>query len=166
MILSGGGGGGEITSVREGLVAVVIVSLTCTVTLYVPAKGAFAVSDAPDTDSHGAGGLTETSDQVYEFVPPVAVSPAVYVTPCIPPGRLAVVTCNCGLIVTVIVPTAVFGTVALSFTATGNIKVPDAPGVPLMVPSELRARPLGGVPMVHTYGGVPPLTTVCEYCGF
>ena len=53
-----------MTSVRAELVAVVMVSLTWTVTLYVPANGALAVSDAPDTDSHGADGLTDTSDQV------------------------------------------------------------------------------------------------------
>ena len=135
-------------------------------TLYVPVKGALAVSDALDTDSHGADGLTKMSDQVYEPVPPVAANPALYETPCMPPGRLVVVTSNAGLIVTVIVPTAVFGTgVALSFTVTGNENVPDAPGVPLMVPSGLSVNPLGGLPVVHTYGGVPPLTTVCEYGG-
>ena len=82
-----------------------------------------------------------------------------------PPTRLVVLTCNAGLIVTVIVPMAVFGTVALSFTVTGNENVPDAPGVPLMVPSGLSDKPLGGVPTAHIYGGVPPLTTVCEYWG-
>ena len=60
-----------------------------------PAKGVLAVSDAPDTDSHGAGGLTDTSDQVYEPVPPVAVSPTLYPTPWLPPGSgLVLVTCN------------------------------------------------------------------------
>ena len=48
---------------------------------------------------------------------------------------------------------------------TGNENVPDAPGVPLMVPSGLSDKPLGGVPTAHIYGGVPPLTTVCEYWG-
>jgi hypothetical protein len=51
------------------------------VTLYVPANGVLATNEAPDTDSHGADGLTDTSDQVYEPVPPVAVSPALYATP-------------------------------------------------------------------------------------
>ena len=70
-------------------------------TLYVPANGALAVSDAPDTDSHGAGGLTDMSDQVYEPVPPVAVSGALYPTPCIPRGRGPVVVISSrGLIVT------------------------------------------------------------------
>src|SRR5690349_4992982 len=89
-----------MTSVRAELVTVVMESLTWTVTLYVPAKGVVAVSDAPDTDSHDADGLTDMSDQVYELVPPVAVSPTLYATPCVPPGRgLVLVTCNWALIV-------------------------------------------------------------------
>ena len=84
-----------MTSVSAELVAVAMVSPTWTVTLYVPANGVLAISDAPDTESHGAGGLTDTSDQVYEPVPPVAVNPALYAAPCIPPGKgLVVVTCN------------------------------------------------------------------------
>ena len=46
-----------------------------------PAKGVLAVSDTPDTESHGADGLTDTSDQVYEPTPPVAVSPTPYGSP-------------------------------------------------------------------------------------
>ena len=86
-----------MTSVRGELGIVANESEAWTVTLYVPAKGMLAVSDAPDTDSHGADGLTETSDQVYEPVPPVAASGALYPTPCVPPGRVPVVViCSTG----------------------------------------------------------------------
>ena len=62
--------------------------------------------------------------------------------------------------VTVIVPVATFGIVALSFTVTGKLNDPAELGVPFIVPSEFSVKPGGGVPIVHVYGAVPPLTMV------
>lgn len=55
---------------------------------------------------------------------------------------------------------AVWGVVALSATVTVKLKVPDAVGVPLMVPPLDNVSPPGKTPVgkVHVYGETPPDT--------
>ena len=54
---------------------------------------------------------------------------------------------------------------ALSVTRTVKLLVPDAAGVPAIVPLAARVNPDGGTPLasVHEYGGEPPdAVSVCE----
>ena len=55
---------------------------------------------------------------------------------------------------------AIWGTVALSATATVKLKVPDAVGVPMIVPSVDSVSPPGKAPVgtVQLYGERPPDT--------
>lgn len=55
---------------------------------------------------------------------------------------------------------------AESVTRTVNDEVPDAAGVPEIVPLDASVRPAGNVPVAiaHVYGGVPPVAArVAEY---
>ncbi len=83
-----------------------------------------------------------------------------YVVPTVPFGSEVVVT-ESGTTTTVMLrlAEAVSGGLAESFTCAVKLAVPEALGVPLMVPVEFMAKPAGNVPlvMVQAYGWIPPV---------
>src|SRR5215471_4971419 len=72
--------------------------------------------------------------------------------------RLCTITfTGAGLMTTVNCLDAVLASDWLSLAVTMAMNVPDAVGVPLMVPSLLMASPVGRPLAVHSYGGLPPV---------
>jgi hypothetical protein len=124
-----------------------------------------AVSEAPDTDSHGADGLTDRSDHVYDPVPPVAVNPTLYATPCIPPGSGLVVVIWSGGLIVKLKGCGLEGP-TLSVATTLTLTRPDASGVPLITPEAGSILSQVGDPPLNDHVIVPvaPVAvTVYEY---
>jgi len=115
-----------------------------------------------------AGRLPETTDHEYGVTPPVAATVWLYATPTVPPGKLdVVITRSAGATYILSAWSSVSGVPWLSVTRTVKFDVPDAVGVPLMVPvDEPRERPAGRLPETidQLYGVTPPVAwTVWEY---
>jgi hypothetical protein len=111
-----------------------------------------------------AGSIPALTDHVYGVVPPLATNVWEYATLTVLEGIAAVVMAIVGLITTEYEVVAVL--LALSAALMVKLKVPDAVGVPLKTPAELKLNPAGSVPALtdHVYGVVPPLAaSVCEY---
>jgi hypothetical protein len=107
-----------------------------------------------------AGGIPDARLQVYGLTPPLAIRVVEYALPTIPLGIVVVEIargCNAAAIDKFNVSAAML--FAVSFTCTVNEKLPDALGMPEMIPADARFNPDGTVPdtTLQLYGLIPPL---------
>ncbi len=117
----------------------------------VPASAPVALSDRP------AGSVPPATDQLYPPEPPVAESVCEYGEPARAPGSEVVVID--GAAMTAIKSEAVAVVELLSLTCTAKLAVPEADGVPEIVPAALRESPAGSDPETtdQLYPPVPPV---------
>jgi hypothetical protein len=105
-------------------------------------------------------------DHVYDCVPPVAATVALYAVVARPFGRVVVVMLSCGVMTRVSCRVAVkCDGVVPSVTVTDTGDVPAAVGVPEIAPVEESSVKFAGRPLAdQEYGPVPPVTArVAEY---
>ena len=129
-------------------------SLTCTVSGYVPTAGGVPLSAPVEGFSISQEGKPEVPVHVYGGVPPEAASVAVYACPDTAPGSELVVMVSGAAAVaeTVREKSAVPSSPVLSATCTVKEYVPAVWGVPVMAPAFWsRLRPGGRFPEKTTH---------------
>ena len=107
------------------------------------------------------GRVPDASDHVYPGVPPAALSVALYELPFLPAARFVdVIDSPEAEIVSDSCAVAVCAGDPLSVTATVNVAVPVAVGVPEILPALESVNPAGKLPDAsdHVYPGVPPVS--------
>src|SRR5215472_416172 len=151
-----------IDSCADALCAGDPLSVTATVNVVAPfAVGVPEIKPALESVSP-AGKLPDAIDHVYPGVPPVALSAVLYELPFFADPRLVdVIVRVLGVVLTVIdsCADALCAGDPLSFTATVNVDVPLAVGVPEIKPALESVNPAGKLPDAsdHGYPGLPPL---------
>jgi hypothetical protein len=141
------------------------VSVTFTVKFDVPAADGVPLMLPPGERLKPAGKVPADTVHVYGMVPPLAFRACEYTLPAVAGGKDDVVTANGGG-ATVIDKAEVSVLDPPSVTFTVKLEVPNAVGVPDIVPPAERVSPAGKVPAetVQLNGGVPPAALkVCEY---
>jgi hypothetical protein len=145
-----------------------LLSVTVTVTLAVPAAVGVPLMLPPALRFNPAGSAPLLTAQVYPPVPPLAVSVCEYADPTVPAGNDVVVIVSVGAAIAMLSALDAV-CLLLSVTVTVTLEVPVAAGVPLMLPPALRLSPAVSVPLLtaQVYPPVPPLpASVCEYAAF
>jgi hypothetical protein len=155
-----------LTVSDNGAVAVcAALSVTFTVKFDVPAVVGVPLMVPLAERAKPAGKVPTETVHVYGVVPPLAFSPCEYAVPAVAGGNEDVVTSKVAG-ATVIDKAEVSVLDPLSVTFTVKFDVPNAVGVPDMVPPAERVSPAGKVPTdtVQVNGGVPPTAfKLCEY---
>jgi hypothetical protein len=136
-------------------------SLTATVKVDVPLPVGVPEITPPLDSVRPTGRVPDASDHVYPGVPPVALSVVLYELPFLPPAGFAdVIDSPEAEIVSDSCSVAVCAGDPLSVTATVNVAVPVAAGVPVILPAFESVNPAGRLPDAsdHVYPGVPPVS--------
>src|SRR5205085_262509 len=131
---------------------------TCTVNVAVPAAVGVPEMVPSAASVSPAGSAPTVTVHALPPAPPVAARICWYAVPTVPPGRLAVETVSAAGAIAML-RDFVAVAFAASFTCTVNVAVPDAVGLPEMVPSVARESPAGNAPVVivQTLLPLPPL---------